>query len=383
VANWTLDLDPKPNHVDDEVTVTTPLQKAGAYLVTATMQDGNVSRIIVWLADTVIAKKQLDGKSWYYVADAVTGQPIEKANVEFFGWNQRPVNPNQNQFQITIQDKAYFTNAGGQIQLDAKTLPQDFQWLVIATTPQGRLAYLGFTNVWYGNYYDPEYNAQKALLITDRPVYRPGQGVKFKFWVQQTKYDEPNTSAFAGQKFRVQLNNPQGEQVYEGNFTADEYGGLAGEYELPTGAKLGAYSLFVFLGPEHLGGGMFRVEEYKKPEFEVRVEAPSEPVKLGDKITAKVQAKYYFGSPVTKAKVKYKVLRTPADMHWHPPAPWDWFYGRGYWWFTPDYAWYPGWGDWGCMRPLPPWWNRGMAPPEVSAVSRAPLRPRSSLLTAS
>jgi uncharacterized protein YfaS (alpha-2-macroglobulin family) len=379
VANWTLDLDPKPNHVDDQVTVTTPLQKAGAYLVTATMQDGNVSRIIVWLADTVIAKKQLDGKSWYYVADAVTGQPIEKANVEFFGWNQRPVNPNQNQFQVAIQDKAYYTNAEGQIQLDAKTLPQDFQWLVIATTPQGRLAYLGFTNVWYGNYYDPEYNARKALLITDRPVYRPGQGVKFKFWVQQTKYDEPNTSAFAGQKFRVQLNNPQGEQVYEGNFTADEYGGMAGEYELPTGAKLGAYSLFVFRGPEHLGGGMFRVEEYKKPEFEVRVEAPSEPVKLGDKITAKVQAKYYFGSPVTKAKVKYKVLRTPADTHWHPPAPWDWFYGRGYWWFTPDYAWYPGWGDWGCMRPLPPWWNRGMAPPEVVAEAEAEIGPDGTL----
>jgi uncharacterized protein YfaS (alpha-2-macroglobulin family) len=379
VANWSLDLDPRPNHVDDVVTVTTPLQKAGAYLITATMQDGNVSRIIVWLADTVIVKKQLDDKSWYYVADAVTGQPIEKANVEFFGWNQRPVNPNQNQFQVVIQDKAYYTSAEGQIQLDAKTLPQDFQWLVIATTPQGRLAYLGFTNVWYGNYYDPEYNARKALLITDRPVYRPGQGVKFKFWVQQTKYDEPNTSAFAGQKFRVQLNNPQGEQVYEGNFTADEYGGLAGEYELPTGAKLGAYSLTVFLGPEHLGAGMFRVEEYKKPEFEVRVEAPSEPVKLGDKITVKVQAKYYFGSPVTRAKVKYKVLRTPADTHWHPPAPWDWFYGRGYWWFTPDYAWYPGWGDWGCVRPLPPWWNRGMTPPEVVAEAEAEIGPDGTL----
>jgi len=379
VANWSLDLDPRPNHVDGQVTVTTPLQKAGAYLVTATMQDGNVSRLIVWLADTVIAKKQLDGKSWYYVADAVTGQPIEKANVEFFGWNQRPVNPNQNQFQVIIQDKAYYTNAEGQIQLDAKTLPQDFQWLVIATTPQGRLAYLGFTNVWYGNYYDPEYNARKALLITDRPVYRPGQGVKFKFWVQQTKYDEPNTSAFAGQTFRVQLNNPQGEQVYEASLTADEFGGLAGDYELPTGAKLGAYSLFVFLGPEHLGGGTFRVEEYKKPEFEVRVEAPSEPVRLGDKITAKVEAKYYFGSPVTRAKVKYKVLRTPADTHWHPPAPWDWFYGRGYWWFTPDYAWYPGWGDWGCVRPLPTWWNRGMLPPEVVAEAEAEIGPDGTL----
>jgi uncharacterized protein YfaS (alpha-2-macroglobulin family) len=379
VATWSLDLDPPANHVDDQVTVSTPLQKAGAYLVTATMQDGNTSRIIVWLADTVIAKKQLDGKSWYYVADAVTGQPIEKATVEFFGWNQRPVVPNRPQFQVTVQDKAYYTNAEGQIQLDAKTLPQDYQWLVIATTPQGRLAYLGFTNVWYGNYYDPEYNARKALLITDRPVYRPGQGVKFKFWVQQTKYDEPNTSAFAGQTFRVQLNNPLGEQVYETTATADEYGGLAGEYELPTGAKLGPYSLVVFLGADQLGGGSFRVEEYKKPEFEVLVEAPREPVKLGDKVTATIKAKYYFGSPVTRARVKYRVLRTAADTHWHPPAPWDWFYGRGYWWFTPDYAWYPGWNAWGCGRPIPPWWNRGMAPPELVIDAEAEIGPDGTL----
>ena len=59
-----------------------------------------------------------------------------------------------------------------------------------------------------------------------------------------------------------------------------------------------------------LGGGSFRVEEYKKPEFEVKVDAPTEPVMLGEKITATIKAKYYFGSPVTKAKVKYKVNRT-------------------------------------------------------------------------
>ena len=61
------------------------------------------------------------------------------------------------------------------------------------------------------------------------------------------------------------------------------------------------------------GGGSFRVEEYKKPEFEVTVEAPNEPVMLGEKITATIKAKYYFGSPVTKAKVKYKVIRTSYD----------------------------------------------------------------------
>jgi uncharacterized protein YfaS (alpha-2-macroglobulin family) len=61
------------------------------------------------------------------------------------------------------------------------------------------------------------------------------------------------------------------------------------------------------------GHATFRVEEYKKPEFEVKVEAPKEPVKLGDQIEATIQAKYYFGAPVTKGKAKIKVLRRRID----------------------------------------------------------------------
>lgn len=376
VATWDLELKPRANHVDDRVTVTTPLQKAGAYLVTAQMADGNLSRIVVWVADTAIAKKQLDGRSWYYVADAVSGLPIEKATVEYFGWKQEQVARNRPEYRVVTQNKAYYSDANGQIILDPKTLPQDFQWLVIATTPQGRLAYLGFTNVWYVNYHDPEYNAKKALLITDRPVYRPEQTVKFKFWVQQTKYDEPNVSAFAGQKFKIELHDPKGQKALEKSLTADEFGGLAGEYDLPRGATLGVYGFRIFgRNNEHLGAGNFRVEEYKKPEFEVTVDAPTEPVKLGDKVTAKISARYYFGSPVTKAKIKYKVLRTAAESHWHPPAPWDWFYGRGYWWFSPDYVWYPGWNSWGCSRPFPIWWPRGATPPEVVADAEAEIDP--------
>ncbi|MCH7753452.1 MAG: alpha-2-macroglobulin, partial [Planctomycetes bacterium] len=113
------------------------------------------------------------------------------------------------------------------------------------------------------------------------------------------------------------------------------------------------------------GGGSFRVEEYKKPEFEVTIEAPQEPVALGDKVTATIRAKYYFGSPVTQATVKYKVLRTPVAERWYPPMPWDWLYGPGYWWFAEDYWWYPGWARWGCLRPSPWWFWRAPTPPEV------------------
>src|SRR5262249_195253 len=143
--------------------------------------------------------------------------------------------------------------------------------------------------------------------------------------------------------------NPRGDKVFEKTLTADEYGGLAGEYALPQAAMLGAYGVSI----DNLGGGSFRVEEYKKPEFEVGVESPSEPAALGETVVATVKAKYYFGAPVTQAKVKFKVLRSGYVTTWYPRGDWDWFYGGGYWWFTGDYAWYPGWGEWGCKRPVP------------------------------
>src|SRR5205085_299086 len=231
--------------------------------------DGNSSQIIVWIADTTIVKKPLDKKTYYYIADAVTGTPIAKANVEFFGWRQQHVK--NNTYRIDTLNFAEFTDVDGQVMPDAKRQPIDYQWVAIARTTQGRLAYLGFSGVWQGNYYD------------------------------------------------------------------DEYGGFEGEMELPTDAVLGVYQLTI----PTLGGGSFRVEEYKKPEFEVKVEAPTEPVMLGEKITASVEAKYYFGSPVTEAKVKYKIYRTGYDQRWYPIATWDWFYGRGYGWFAYDYVWYP------------------------------------------
>ncbi len=361
-AEWTLKLTPRANHVDDRVTVTTPLQKPGAYLVESKMADGNVSRIILWVADTVIVKKQLEGQSFHFVADAVSGQPIAKANVELFGWKQEQVVPGKPQWKIITRDFAEFTNADGQLLLGANQQPQEFQWVAIARTDSGRLAYHGFSHVWFQQRHDSEYHARKAFTITDRPVYRPTQKVQFKMWIGDAKYDQPDSNTFANAKgFTVELRNPKGEVVFTRSMDADAFGGLTGDYELPKDAALGVWHL----SATSYGGGSFRVEEYKKPEFEVKVEAPQEPVALGDKITATIKANYYFGGAVTKAKVKYKVLRTNHSSTWYPSASWDWFYGRGYWWFASDYDWYPGWRRWGCARPYPIWWGRAAEPPEV------------------
>ncbi len=386
VARWTLDLDPLQQHFDRLATVTTPLQQAGAYLVTAKMEGGNEHRVVVWIADTAIVKKPLADKALYYVADAVSGKPLPKMNVEFFGYWQEHLG--NGRFRVHTKNFAESTDDNGMVEL-ADAGDNRHQWIAIASLPAAqraaatappaaagspatttpaapptdRLAYLGYSGVWSGRYYDQEYQQVKVFALTDRPVYRPGHDVHFKFWVANAKFDQPDASSFAAQSFLVEIHDPRGEKVYSKQLVADAYGGLADTWTLPAGATLGQYSLNVV----NHGGGSFRVEEYKKPEYEVTVDAPSDPVKLGDKITAKITAKYYFGAPVVNARVKYKVLRTPHTARWFPPGPWDWLYGPGYGWFSENYTWYPGWARWGCARPAPWWFWQALTPPEVVA----------------
>lgn len=374
-ARWTLPLKPRANHFDRRITVETPLKEPGAYLLTAQMQDGNVSRVIVWVDDTVIVKKPLDNSMLVYVADTVSGAPVANANVEFFGY-RRERRSTLLGYRTDIENFAEATNASGQIILtpngryphsdteaviSTQALDPAKQWLIIATTPGGRLAFLGYTRVWFAQHHDREYKQIKALAITDRPVYRPEHTVKFHCWMRTAKYDQPDASEFANRPVTVAITDPRRESVYQQTLTTDEYGGVTGEYQLPADAPLGVYAIRV----GGRGGGQFRVEEYKKPEFEVTVEAPSEPVMLGETINATVKASYYFGAPVTNAKVKYKVLRYTHSQSWWPPSLWDWFYDPGYWWFGYNYTWWPGWEQWGCKRPSPWWTPTRQTPPEI------------------
>jgi uncharacterized protein YfaS (alpha-2-macroglobulin family) len=381
VATWSLDLKPRDNHVDERISVETPLTNAGAYFIEAKMEGGNTTRAIAWVADTVIVKKMLDGKAMHFVADAVTGKPIDKANLEFFGWRQDYVpQPGGGGFyKITTSAMAQNTDADGMVYTSNADQPSNFNWLAIArkkgdgANGLDRFAFLGFSNVWYGRQYDPQYHATRVFGITDRPVYRPDHKVQFKAWVRHAKYDQPNVSDFAGRTYPVAIYNPKGEKIFEQSIQADEYAGLLGEYTLPKDATLGVYHIQVGV---HGHVSSFRVEEYKKPEFEVKVEAPKEPTKLGDKIEAVVQARYYFGAPVTKGNAKIKVTRTAHTNNWYAPGRWDWFYGKGYWWFAPDYVWYPGFAEWGCYRPYPVWygpWNP--EPPEVVMDTEVPVGP--------
>lgn len=363
VARWTEDLSPRPDHFDRRVTVTTPLEKSGAFLLTSEMEGGNKSHIVVWISDLVLVKKMLDNEQMYFVADSVTGAPAANVPVELFGYQQQYRNKSNGEgyYEILTTSLTRTTNADGQAFFAESDAPSGYQWLVSARDGASRHGWLGWTYFGYTGIYDQDYNQVKTFVMTDRPVYRPGQKVHTKFWVNNARYDQEGQSAYAGTSVQVRIVTPKSEAIEIGQRTLDAYGGAEGEWEIPKDATLGTYQVQV---PNH-GSGTFRIEEYKKPEFEVTVEAPTEPVMLGEKIEAKVQAKYLFGAPVTEGKIKYKVTRANHSGDWYPAAPWDWYYGEGYWWFACDYLWYPGWHLWGCRRPVPLWtWGGHWAPPQ-------------------
>ena len=118
VAAWDLELKPREHHFDRRITVATPLQRAGAYLLSAKMEGGNTSYIVMWVADTAIVRKPMDKQIYCFVADAVTGRPIAKANVEFFGYRQEWVNDpitRAGRPVVYTADSAEFTDADGQV----------------------------------------------------------------------------------------------------------------------------------------------------------------------------------------------------------------------------------------------------------------------------
>ena len=351
VAGWTADLQPRPGHFDRTVPITTPIQSAGAYLVKAEFGgpdaesdgravDGNECWSVMWVSELAVVSKPTETGCLVYVSDALTGRPVADASVEAFGFGLRVDYDNRRQrVQKEFKELAATTDENGLVRFDSGQVPRDrmrWQWMIEATQPTGlqsdRYGWLGWDDQSGMRFDAARWRNLQTFGVTDRPIYKPGETVQVHLWSGRAEYG--NADSPAGQPATLQLIDPQGERVGEEvAATFDEFGGIGTEFALPADAKLGAYQ--IRLRAAWMGSGFryvtsVRVEEYRKPEYEVAVEAPSEPQSLGETVTATVQATYYAGGPVSQGTVRVKVTRSLDEDRWYPFQPWDWLYGRGY-----------------------------------------------------
>ncbi|MCP3930742.1 MAG: hypothetical protein GY705_16765 [Bacteroidetes bacterium] len=174
----------------------------------------------------------------------------------------------------------------------------------------------------YSNY---SYNyRQKPSVLThfflDRAIYRPGQRVYFKGIVLE-KDEENMPSILTDKKVSVTFYDANYQEVEKQEFVTNEYGTFSGSLMTPSSGLLGTMSI-----QSSVGGSRktFRVEEYKRPRFEVDFSPLTKSYRLEDTVKIKGFAKAYAGSNIDGAKVQYRVVRE-VRFPWLP-----WYRYSGY-----------------------------------------------------
>ncbi|MBV8895456.1 MAG: hypothetical protein JO051_03015 [Acidobacteriaceae bacterium] len=263
------------------------------YLVEAV--HGNLRAYTVLLKSNavLVTKMTPGGHVLTYVVDRTTGEPLADTDVTAVS---RDGSPQAIRTDADGLAKLTVSTTGG--QTDVRLVAQHQDDYAIGDIPGWNLSNRG--RPWTG------------LIYTDRPVYRPGDSIHFRGILRMNAavgYEVP-----ANQKVTVQISDPDGKQLYQNTLTTNSNGIIHDEVITKRTAALGSYFIQVEAGENEMAGN-FEVQEYKKPEYEVRVTPDKPRVLQGDSVQATIDARYYFGEPVNGAKVKYSVYRS---RYWFP-----------------------------------------------------------------
>lgn len=175
-------------------------------------------------------------------------------------------------------------------------------------------------SAWWIARSEPRQATRSSLIFTDRAVYRPNQTLHWKVVAFERSAEETTLHTLEGQKVTVRLLDANGTEVVKREVSTNSFGSAAGEFAIPAGRLLGMWTV---KAEEPGGAARVRVEEYKRPTFEVSLDHPAQAPRINRKVTLKGHARYYFGLPVPTGKVAWRVTRAPVFPLW-----WEWIAPR-------------------------------------------------------
>ena len=277
----------------------------GAYLMEVTSDNDGIApqRKLFYVSNLAVMIQQLpDDKHRYVVVNATDGQPIAGAKIElydqWYGFNMKKDKRTVHARLTTDENgEAYFKNVDGNILIS--TSNDKF-------TPAKGI-YLS-----RDRYYEKKDNETKYQVYTDRALYRPGQKVHASAISYTVKKGLDASVPGKSMELKFVLSDANWKQVAEQKVTTDEYGTASVDFELPKEGKTGQYSISV----NGTASEYFRVEEYKRPTFEITFPKVNEKYNWGDTVVVKASAKTYAGVPVQGAKVEYQVTRRNQLWWW-------------------------------------------------------------------
>jgi len=324
-ASWAYETEDTGEHNWYSARVGVPLSAVGAFIVRSSGAGVN-NRALLLITGLATVVKATNDSVLVYCADALSGEPVGSAEL-IAGSDYRYDRTILDQF-VPYENRRYYfhnlteggTDDSGLWRGEIPKGESSGELMMIARKGQDFAVTESYLSYWYRAETGP-----KVYIYTDRPVFRPEQEVRYKAIVRGNidgvYRNRPK------QAVQITIKNPRGDTVRTETLQTNEFGAVSGSFMLEESPPLGRWSIALdFNGEETFSS--FRVEEYKKPEFKVAVAPGASQYRLGSRLEAVINADYYFGEPVTGAKVEYEVRQNRSGWWYRTPSRYDWLYTR-------------------------------------------------------
>jgi uncharacterized protein YfaS (alpha-2-macroglobulin family) len=306
-AEWQVELPPTPDYEMHRTFVTPPLKTPGAYVIFASAQKDfgesqknrvlsvqlNISGLVLtteWETPSSLVIRTVSGE---------TGRPLAGVNVSLYRYNYRARHQK-------VLDRVSDDDGAARFPFEGKVSEGNYFLFARRGSDVALLTnYLRFSA-------ESPAARTASLIYTDRSIYRPMQKILWKVLVYREERGGGTFRTLPSNLVTVSLMDPNGQKVDSRVVSTNSFGTAAGEFNIPTGRMLGGWRIESSLS----GNAVVRVEEYKRPTFEVTLKDPASPLRLNKPATLRGEVKYYFGLPVVNGSVKWRVSRVPVYPWW-------------------------------------------------------------------
>ncbi len=303
--DWAVDLEDPGDYGDHVSYITPPIKTNGLYMIAASVKDdfpkkdNRIDVACFLVSDITLTTSIIQDPLEVQVFDGPTGKPVPGATVQIVPvvWDRKE-----------LQMQTILTDSQGRIHYAPKEKTNSF--IIIAKWKDSIACLSTYTTQ------TPEAQERSQdLIYTDRSYYRPGQTLYYK--TVSLKGKDADFFIQKNKSVTIRLYDPNGKEIASQTAQTNAFGSSAGKFTIPAGRLLGAYRLAT-----DRGNTVIRVEEYKRPTFEVQLKQPETDILLNQSVTVTGSVTYYFGMPVTKGEVVWRIRRKPKLPYWY------------FWWFN-------------------------------------------------
>ena len=301
---WSESLDVTDDFMMHKKFITPPMKGNGFYLISASARkdfsksDNVIQAIYILFSNMILeTRNEGDGSMIVRVVDGESGKPVPDVDVALYRYDWTT---GHKKFKVLKSNKdglAHFQENYS-----------SHNYFVVAKKGENFT-----TDLQYNYFYrtDSHIPSESTLVYTDRSIYRPLQKVKWKIVHYSGVYGKGNYRVVNNRELEVYLYDYNHQVVEKKVVRTNEFGTASGEFMIPTGRIMGQWSIGTSWGTQWI-----RVEEYKRPTFEVTLNKPENPLRLNKEAEITGDVRYYFGLPVSNGTVKYVITRQAVFPYW-------------------------------------------------------------------